>query len=44
MGGVCEKVGQDGAQQGEGHLLGVQTEDAVEELHHTQRPLLTSLL
>ena len=44
MGGVSEQVGQDGAQQGERDLLGVQAEDAVEQLHHPVSPLLTSLL
>lgn len=44
VGGVCEQVGQDGTQQGEGDLLGVQAEDAVEQLHDAIGPLLSSLL
>lgn len=41
---VCEQVGQDGAEQGEGDLLRVQTENAVEQLHHPIGPLLSSFL
>lgn len=44
MGGVCQQVGQYSAQQGQGDLLHVQAEDAVEQLHHTIGPLLSSLL
>ena len=44
VGGVCEQVGQYGSQEGEGDLLCVQAEDAVEQLHHPIRPLLPRLL
>lgn len=44
MGGVCEEVGQYGTQQGEGDLLSVQAEDAVEQLCHPISPLLSGLL
>lgn len=44
VGGVCQQVGQYGAQQGEGDLLSIQAEDAVEQLHHPIGPLLSGLL
>lgn len=44
MGGVCEQVGQYGAQQREADLLSVQAEDAVEKLRDAIGPLLASLL
>ena len=44
MGRVCEQVGQYGPQEGQGDLLCVQAEDAVEQLHHAMGPLLPRLL
>ena len=44
MGGVSEQVGQYGAQQCQGDLLGVQTEDAVEQFDSPIGPLLTRFL
>lgn len=44
LGGVGEQTRQDVAQQDQGHLLHVQTEDGVEQLHRPQRVLLPRLL
>lgn len=44
LGGVSEQAGQDVAQQDQRHLLHVQTEDGVEQLHRPQRVLLPCLL
>lgn len=44
VGGVCEQVGQNGSQQGERDLLGVQAEDAVEQLSRPVGPLPPGLL
>lgn len=43
LGGVGEQAWQDVAQQDQGRLLHVQTEDGVEQLHRTQRILLPRL-
>lgn len=43
LGGVSEQPGQDVAQQNQGHLLHVQTEDGVEQLRRPQRVLLARL-
>ena len=44
LGGVGEQARQDVAQQDQGRLLHVQTEDGVEQLHRAQRVLLPRLL
>lgn len=44
FGGVGEQARQDVAQQDQGHLLHVQTEDGVEQLHCPLRVLLPRLL
>lgn len=42
--GVGKQARQDVAQQNQGHLLHVQTEDGVEQLYSSQGVLLASLL